>query len=72
MRKQSRNTAVGYTNKNKQRVIKQTDLAGTDHGQRVYILMCIKCKYEYGANGSNIYERKCPKCQGGKPGIKFE
>jgi hypothetical protein len=34
----------------------------------IYILQC-ECGYEYGANGSDIFERLCPRCQGGAPGI---
>jgi len=36
-------------------------------------LECLEnqCGHEYGANGSDIFQRKCPKCQGGKPGIEY-
>ena len=65
-------TAVGYVNRNDQRVVRKTDQQGTDHLQYVYVLLCEKCGAEYGANGSDIHERKCPACQGGKPGISVE
>lgn len=61
-------TTPGYVNRNLQEVIARTELAGSDHGQRVYLLRCTRCGYQYGANGSDIFQRKCPMCQGGKPG----
>ena len=62
-------TEIGYTNANRQVVRKATDRAGTDHGQKVYMLQCGNCGCEYGANGSDIWQRHCPRCQAGKPGI---
>jgi len=59
----------GFTNANAQTVIRPTDLPGTDHGQSIYVLRCDHCSEEYGANGSDIWLRKCPKCQGGRPGL---
>lgn len=65
----AKTTAVGYTNRNGQVVVRPTGLRGTDHLQYVYILRCNRCRQEYGANGSDIHERLCPNCQGGMPGI---
>jgi Zn finger protein HypA/HybF involved in hydrogenase expression len=64
-------TDVGYLNGNKQKVMRATGLAGSDHMQYIYVLRCEHCSYEYGANGSDIFERKCPRCQGGAPGLEF-
>ncbi len=64
-------TEPGYTNNNGQTVVRPTGLSGTDHLQRIYVLRCSKCDQEYGANGSDIHERKCPNCQGGRPGLPF-
>ena len=61
-------TTPGYINRNLQEVIARTEVAGSDHRQRVYRLRCGRCGAEYGANGSDIFQRKCPECQGGKPG----
>lgn len=61
----------GFTNANGQTVIRPTGLAGTDSGQSVYVLRCGHCSEEYGANESDIWLRKCPKCQGGRPGLAF-
>ena len=64
-------TTPGYCNRNGQTVLRSTGLAGTDHGQSVYVLRCGGCGHEYGANGSDIFERRCPVCQGGKPGLVY-
>ena len=64
-------TAPGYRNKHGQITIRDTGVAGTDHFQRVYQLACSSCGHTYGANGSDIHERKCPKCQGGRPGLQI-
>jgi len=64
-------TDPGYVNRNHQKVIRRTNTPGSDHMQWVYVLRCGKCAHEYGANGSDIFERKCPQCQGGKPGLPF-
>jgi hypothetical protein len=62
-------TEPGHKNRNGQVTIRATGLAGTDHGQIVYVLRCSSCGNEYGANGSDIHLRRCPACQGGRPGL---
>lgn len=57
-------TEVGYINKNNQRNNGRTDKPGTDYGQWFYNMECLECGHKYHANGSNIYEKKCPNCQG--------
>jgi hypothetical protein len=64
-------TRIGYVNKNGQVVIRNTGLSGTDHGQAVYQLGCSHCGAVYGANGTDIHERKCPKCQDGRQGLEY-
>lgn len=64
-------TEIGYVNKNGQVVIMKTDYPGTDHNQVVYVLLCKNCNIQYGANGSDIWQRKCPACQGGLPGLNY-
>jgi hypothetical protein len=64
-------TQVGYTNRNRQTVVRPTGLPGTDHLQSIYVLHCGDCGNEYGSNGSDNHQRKCPACQGGMPGLKF-
>jgi hypothetical protein len=65
-------TQPGFKNSNRQIVLRATGMAGTDHGQSVYVLRCGDCSSEYGANGSDIWLRKCPSCQNGRPGIPFD
>lgn len=64
-----RSTQAGYENKNGQVVVRATGLPGSDHGQSIYVLRCRPCGEEYGANGSDIWLRRCPACQGGRPGL---
>ena len=65
----SRTTQPGYENRNRQVVVRSTGSAGTDHGQYVYVLRCGECGHEYGANASDIFQRRCPLCQRGRPGL---
>jgi hypothetical protein len=64
-------TVEGFTNDNGQQVVRRTDRPGTDHLQVVYVLSCTECGHVYGANGSDIHRRRCPKCQGGRPGLLY-
>ncbi len=66
-----RTTTIGYVSKRGQVVIRGTGKPGTDHGQKIYQLGCSKCGHVYGANGSDIFEHKCPKCQGGHEGLAY-
>lgn len=60
-------TIPGYLNKNNQKNLGRTEEKGTDHGQWFYSMECQKCKFKYKANGTDIWLRKCPNCQGGQP-----
>lgn len=60
-------TVTGFINRNNQQNNGPTGQPGTDHGNYFYSMKCLYCGYEYKANGSDIHQRKCPKCQGGKP-----
>src|SRR5688572_8248329 len=62
-------TSIGYRNREGQLVIRKTEREGSAPGQRVFILHCTVCDHEYGADGSDIYDRLCPKCQDGPPGL---
>jgi len=68
-----RTTVPGYRNKNNQVVIRRTDKRGNDHNQFLYELECKSPTHpdgkmnRYLANGSDIWQRKCPECQGGRP-----
>lgn len=58
-------TDEGYINKNGQRNMGRTTIQGTDFGQNLYVMRCEHCKKEYFANGTDIFLKKCPQCQGG-------
>lgn len=66
-------TQVGFVNRHNQRCAGHRGIAGNDHLQRAYRMECLqpKCGHIYGANGSDVFQRKCPKCQGGQPGLAF-
>lgn len=53
-------------------MVRRTELPGNDHLQRVYELRCNHCGHRYGANGSDIFQRLCPRCQDGATGLPFE
>ena len=58
-------TDIGYTNEWKQTNKGFTGRRGTDHMQYLYSMHCKVCGFEYEANGTDIFQKKCPKCQGG-------
>lgn len=60
-------TRIGYLNRNEQENRGPLGLPGTDHGQGLYRMRCGHCGTEYAANGSDIFQRKCPQCQDGHP-----
>jgi hypothetical protein len=64
-------TVPGFVNPNNQEVLRKTGVAGNDHNQRVYVLRCRDCGHEYGANGSDIWQRRCPKHDRGAPGLSY-
>ena len=64
-------TQIGFVNPNNQECHGTLRINGTDHLQYAYRLECLECGYVYGANGSDIAKRKCPKCQSGVDGIQY-
>ncbi len=69
-------TIPGYTNPNQQINLGRDNPNGTDHGQSVYAMKCQRvgpgggmCGSIYGANGTDIWQRKCPVCQDGRAGL---
>ncbi|GLC27769.1 DUF429 domain-containing protein [Roseisolibacter agri] len=64
----ARTTQPGYVNRNQQEVLSATGRPGSDHNALTYLLRCQRCGNEYGANGTDIWQRRCPQCQGGAPG----
>jgi hypothetical protein len=62
-----KSTDIGFINKNNQRNNGRTGQQGTDNNQFFYEMECLKCGHIYYANGTDIWQRKCPQCQGGRP-----
>ena len=62
-----KSTEVGYVNKKNQKNLGKTSKPGTDNNQWFYQMECLDCGHQYFANGSDIWQRKCPNCQGGQP-----
>ena len=62
-----KSTETGYVNKNNQKNLGKTDEPGSGYFQWFYEMECLNCGHKYKANGHDIWLRKCPKCQGGKP-----
>jgi len=64
---------IGYINPNNQMCLGTKDTPGTDHLQVSYRMICLEenCEIIYGANGTDVHEKKCPKCQNGAPGIPY-
>jgi len=62
-------TTIGFRNRDGQEVIRKTEREGSAPGQRVFILHCTVSQHEYGTDGCDIYDRLCPKCQDGPPGL---
>lgn len=67
----TKTTKIGFLNRNDQKNFGHRDKPGTDHEQLAYKMQCQKCQYEYGCNGTDIFQRKCPSCQDGAPGIDY-
>lgn len=61
-----KSTDHGYINKNNQQNNGRSSKPGTDNNQWFYIMNCLHCGHTYFANGTDIWQRKCPNCQGGK------
>ena len=64
-------TQIGYTNRNRQKVVRKTTEPGNDHNQPVYVLRWGDYGHEYGANGSDIWQRRCPRHDKGASGLPF-
>jgi len=59
----------GDKNRNRQRLLRKSQQRGTDYNARVWILKCELCENVYGSNSTDGWERKCPNCQNGRPGL---
>ena len=67
-------TQEGYINCNQQKNLGDSEprRRGNNPPQWLYVMHCLLCGGEnYGSNGGDVWERKCPHCQGGKKGPKL-
>jgi hypothetical protein len=62
-------TDIGHVNKHNQQVLEDTGKPGNGANQRMYKLQCLECGEVYGANGADIWERRCPNHDNGCPGL---
>jgi hypothetical protein len=66
---------LGELSRNSQKLLDKTERAGTDFNSRMWIVRCMRpsgdgtCDHVYGVDGTDFFQRKCPKCQGGEPGL---
>ncbi len=69
---EAQSTRPGSTNTNRQKVLRKVPwIDGGMAGQSVYVLQCQRsgCGHEYGEEGIRVHQRRCPKCDGGAPGL---
>ncbi len=62
---------AGEVNRNHQQLLRLTTQPGTDYNSRVGVLKCRLCAKIYGSNSTDAWERKCPQCQHGRPGLNL-
>ena len=64
-------------NKYGQECLGHRGVPGNHHNQTAYKMKCgrivkgVRCNHVYGANGCDVWLRKSPRCQGGRPGIAY-
>ncbi len=64
-----RTTDPGYRNPNGQEVLARTGFRSESRdGQGIYRMRCTHCGHEYGSNGCDIHNRRCPRHQSGASG----
>ena len=63
----------GDINPNGQRLVRKTKHRGNHPTSLIWVLECTHCGGQYGANGFDAHERRCPEagCQHGAPGLKI-
>lgn len=61
--------APGDVNRNYQQLLRLSTQPGNDYNARLWVLKCRHCSNIYGSNSTDAWQRKCPKCQNGRPGL---
>jgi len=72
MASEATTTRPGYVNPQRQKVLRKVPwVDGGMEGQSVYALQCQRagCGFEYGEEGIRVERRRCPRCDGGVPGL---
>lgn len=59
----------GDINANGQQLLRLTGAKGNDFNARVWVMKCRRCGEVYGCNGTDAWQRKCPRCQKGAAGL---
>ena len=59
----------GDTNNRGHVMIAKICRPGTDHNATLWHMRCAECEHEFGANGTDFHNRRCPACQYGAPGL---
>ena len=65
----------GSLNRHQQLLIAQTAWQGSDERHSIWIVQCmaprdeVPCGHMYGIDATEFFQRKCPACQGGPPGL---
>ena len=62
---------IGKINQNCQLCCGHRGVKGTDYNAYAYMVVCLICANVYGANGTDMFERRCPECQNGAKGIRY-
>jgi PHP family Zn ribbon phosphoesterase len=62
------NVPVQSISEHGQKLLARVELPAPRSGEYGYVLRCQHCGFSYGVEGNEDWNRKCPKCQGGKPG----
>ena len=64
--------STGSINKNGQEVMgRRQDIDATHPNQKSYHIRCSSCGEHYAANGCDVFQRKCPRCQGGEDAVRL-
>jgi hypothetical protein len=59
----------GNLNRNQQLLVAQTAWQGSESRHYIWVMQCMPCGHMYGADASEFFQRKCPACQDGPPGL---
>ena len=69
----------GDINRNDQVLLLKSGRPGNDNNQYIWVVMCVRrdaagvlCGYQYGSNGTDFFQRKCPKCMDGQDTLNIE